>query len=294
MEIETVTVTEQAQPEVKEEKAAFTAEEVANLEPKEKEMALESGILKKEDIERPVDPLKTKLAEEKKEDDEPKHYTQNEKALYREMKQNLKRAQEAEEQLKRTGLFAIKGKDGLQKLKKVADLVEKIDNGEEVTTKELREVIGKIEDLNIPEPESESVIQYRQVKAQTVELEGKSLFADFDAITQVAMDNMTSEEGQKIVRAMNDPSVPAKKIAEMVADIARKYPSSIAKAEVSTPAKKAEKNLDKPRTSASISSSPNSRVVSINDLTVEDLAKMSQEEYEKVPNYIIRRLLKGL
>jgi hypothetical protein len=99
---------------------------------------------------------------------------------------------------------------------------------------------------------------------------------------------------KQINDAFADDSMTEAEVVEVIFDIARLNPKwgTTAKAENNGDVEKMVKNANKQQTSAALSGGKGSRVVTMDDLTPEDAAKLTQNQWNKLPREVKDRILR--
>jgi hypothetical protein len=97
--------------------------------------------------------------------------------------------------------------------------------------------------------------------------------------------------------ALNDESTSEKELVDLVVDIARLHSDFGKQSENPVKAEPTDekvdrmvKNSQRKTTSASVSGGNGSRTKTYDELTAEDVARMSLDEYKKLPDAVRRRL----
>lgn len=244
-----------------------------------------------------------------------KKFNANEQALYWKWKNDKRKRQETErkaEELKaQLELEQVKESAREVKIKKIQEALKG-----EVTIEQLEAILGSEKsesdvltksDLEKIEAERERQKQLDQIKVQekaeriaSAEEIGKIKYDNFEEITVMA-DEVVRGDAKGIYRklldeAFNNSDVSEVELVEMVESIAKlnpKYGKKDSEKPEDSTVKRAVENAKKKVSSAAVGSSRGSRTVNYDDLTVEDAARLTTEQWMKLPDRVREKLLKG-
>jgi len=275
---------------------------------------------KKEDDDNPLDPDDFDQMEEAYQKDEKKFhksFTANAKALYFKHKRNKQLMQEAQEALdeanKEKQFYTAKEKSYLKQLADIEGLIDRIDSGDEnITTADIRKVIAfkkaeedRKEDEKTGEEKTgpdEKQQRYLAEKAKNTELLGMSKYEDFTIYVALANEVVKGDKdlAELITRAYMNPDVDEDQLVEKIVKVARTHPDFGKKKEGNGKAKEETKekierivaNAGKKKTSAAITGGSGRREVDYNDLTIEDIPKLSQKQWNDLPAATRERLMR--
>lgn len=246
-----------------------------------------------------------------KQPDKFRELPRNIKALYHNSKGLYKRAK-IEEQ-KRTDLERRMEYDALHnkvngvKVQKIQEALK----ADKITVEDLEAIISGGKPETRPEPEDNKADEQKRqaefVQSRIAEADklGKTEYDNFDEIVTLAQGVLSQKPRQaKLLQdALVDETVSEKDLVDMVVDIARLHKDFGKKAEKDDPVhagptdEKVErmlKNSQKKPTSASLGGGSGNRTKSYDDLTAEDVTRMSLEDYKKLPEAVRRRLKEEL
>lgn len=302
-----------------------TAFATDGLLPEEIEMAGEHGLIEEEKVEddkhEEQPEVKTEDSEGEVEEPHPtfedvekdekklEKYNRNEQALYWKFKANNRKRQsaqkETEEYKTKLELEQIKESAAKTRLKKITEALKG-----EVTIEALQEIIGveteeKVDvntEVDKKLQEQEKSVKERTERIETLEELGKSRYEDFEELTKLANEVIETKPRYKkhLAEAFDDKDFDEDELIDMVVDYAKLNPN-FGKQSEEKPEKKEEskevtraiKNSKKKVSSASVGRGGGSRTISYSDLTIEDAAKLSYIEYNKLPETVRKRLLMG-
>lgn len=231
----------------------------------------------------------------------------NVKALYHNSKGLYKKAKVEEQKRidveKKFEYDSLKQKAAEIKLGRVREALKK-DN---LTVEDIESILGdgvqekKAEEVKEPEVDRTQMIQMRIAEVDKL---GRVEHEDFDRLVALAQQVVQAKPRQLrlLQDALNDDATSEKEIVDLVVDIARLHNDFEKKAEKEQPVKaqidekvdRMVKNSQKKPTSASIGGGTGSRTKSFDEITPEDVARMSLEEYKKLPEPVRRRLKEEL
>lgn len=249
-------------------------------------------------------------------------YNANEKALYWKWKNDKRKRQDAQKKADelqaRIELETVKDRASAIKLKKISDALRSPDG--EITVEQLTRIIeGDSEtreddrqpltraDLDKIETEKKQKLeeQDRQSKEQKERLAiaeniGKTKYKNFDDLVnlakEVVLEDKTGTYQEILNLALSDPNFDEEKLIDRVVTIAKlssKYGKESASAEKKEKVEKVIDNSKKKVSSASIGSSGGRRTIAEDDLTVEDGARLSADQWIKLSPQTRKRLLGG-
>jgi len=250
-------------------------------------------------------------------------FNPNEKALYWKWKNDKRKRQDAQrkadELQARLELETVKDKSSSIKLKRIKEVlgadseitVDKLlgiieDSGGE-TNEENNRPITK---ADLDKIESEKLRKINEQTKQTDEQKqrlaiaeqiGKTKYKDFDNIVNLAKEVVFNDKTgtyQEILNAaLSDPNFDEEKLIDRVVTIA-KLSDKFGKDSTNAPEKKEKvekvvENSKKKISSASISSSGGKRIIVEDDLTVEDAARLSPDQWIRLSPQTRKRILGG-
>jgi hypothetical protein len=246
-----------------------------------------------------------------KQPDKFRELPRNIKALYHNSKGLYKRAKIEEQKRsdleKKIEYDSLNNKVNGIKIQKIQDALK----GEKITVEDLEAIIAGSKPETRPEPEDNKADEQKRqaefVQSRIAEADklGRTEYEDFDSIVTLAQGVLAQKPRQaKLLQdALTDETVSEKDLVDMVVDIARLHKDFGKKAEKDDPVhagptdEKVErmlKNSQKKPTSASLGGGGGSRTKSYDDLTAEDVTRMSLEDYKKLPEAVRRRLKEEL
>jgi hypothetical protein len=230
-----------------------------------------------------------------------KKYNKNEQALYFKYKSDKRKRQKAEQKIEE--LTAEKELTSLKETfstKKLDKIKEKLTSGE-VTVEEIQAILdlqqetpAKAKPVN-PQDELVKVVKDRLASAEEI---GITKYEDFQDQVELASEIFQKKPiyQKQFDTMIRDESVDEDDIVEFVMDIAKLNPSKAKKEEVAPEqqekVERAVKNAKKAKSSAQVSGGKGRRVVSYDDLTIEDIASMDTKQYMKIPKDVRDRILK--
>ena len=249
-------------------------------------------------------------------------FNPNEKALYWKWKNDKRKRQDAQKKVDelqaRIELETVKDKASAIKLSKLKNIlatdseltVEKllavIDDAGQVTQEEDDRPL-KRSDLDRIEQEKRSKLE-AETKQQTEQRErlaiaeqiGKTKYKNFDDLVNLAKEMVAEDKSgtyQEILNvALSDPNYDEEKLIDRVVTIAKlspKYGKESATAEKKESVEKIIDNSKKKISSASIGSSGGKRTIVEDDLTVEDAARLSADQWARLSPQTRKRILGG-
>lgn len=232
-----------------------------------------------------------------------KDFNANEKKLYWERKKERIKRQEAqrEKELTAIQLSAAKREIELLKTSQPKSVEESEEEAPEVNEDDERIMTvgefkrmqkAKAEEAEKTNAQAQAIIKRVEVQ----EVEAKAKYADYDDVTLLAAEMIKTNPAYRrvLAEAANDPN---ENVAEVAYNIGRLHPKygKTAKAEPKAETKqidRAIKNSEKRVTSASVSGGGGKSAISEADLTVEDVAKMSNVQYAKLSKETRDRILR--
>jgi hypothetical protein len=291
---------------------------VEGLSEKEVEMGRSSGVIPKE-VEEKKDEHKEQPVVEAKEDakasfeevekDERllERYSKPEKGLYMKWKIDKHKRQEAQKEKDelqaKLDLGQVKTMAYSNKLNKLKEMLKK---GDELTADQLLNIIdeGKEEKSEEAEPRAPADVLKEKIatKAQFAEKIGETKYDNFKEIANLAKEVITNDTTgtyqELIDKSFTDDKVDENMLVERVVNIARLSPKFSELTKTVEPEKKEEanrvlKNAQKKVSSAALPSSGGKRVVSEDELTVADAARLNTEQWGKLSDKTRKRILMG-
>ena len=199
--------------------------------------------------------------------------------------------------------------DGLtvEELQELIGIEQKLEDDKPLTKKDLEAIeAAKVEKTNAEKAEIEAKQAKMQRKVLDTEAYAKENISELTGGKYTNVDDVVALVQEMTVKkpryakqlneAFADESMTEADIFDVILDIARlnsKFGTS-AKAEGNDGnVEKMMKNASKQTTSASITGGKSSRVVTPDELTPEDAAKLSQEQWNKLPRHVKDRILKS-
>ena len=232
-------------------------------------------------------------------------YNKNEKALYWKWKSDKVKRQEAQKErdeiVDKYGLDRVKALAYDSKMEKLNKLLE----SDSLTVEDIKSILNEEVKASTEEvPANVDVIKQKVAqKAQFAEKIGESKYDNFKAIANLAKEVIQNDKSgtyQSLIdQSFINDNVDENTLVERIVSIAKmsdKYNdiSKSVKAEDKVNVNKALANSKKKISSAALPSSGGRRVVSHEDLTVEDAAKLSNEDWGKLPQKTKKRILMGI
>ena len=261
--------------------------------------------------------VKPTFEDVEKDENSLKQYNPNEQALYWKWKADKKKRQnaqkEAEELRAKFELNQVKDSAYKIKLKKISDALR----GESVTVEALQSIIGEqqTEDGSTPITKSdlerieaekeerqkaeERLNQQRAERIKLAEEIGKSKYNNFDDLTDLARKVVESDKSGTykdiLQAAFADDNIDEENLVERVVTLAKLHPEfgkkkSPEKSE-KTDVDRAIKNSKKKISSAAVGHGGGKRTISYDDLTVEDAARLSTDQWRELPEEVRHKLL---
>jgi hypothetical protein len=233
-----------------------------------------------------------------------KDFNANEKKLYWERKKERVKRQEAQREKELTAIQLAAAKREIELLKNSQP--KSVEESNEEETQEVNEdderimTVGefkrmqkaKAEEAEKVNAQAQSIIKRVEVQ----EVKAKAKYADYDEVTKLAAEMIKTSKSyaRVLAQAANDPD---ENVAEVAYNIGRLHPNygKTAKAEPKAETKqidRAIKNSEKRATSASVAGGGGKSAVGEADLSVEDVAKMSNVEYAKLSKETRDRILR--
>jgi len=237
-------------------------------------------------------------------------YTPNQKALYFKSKANIKKRQDAIKELQETKTRleeAIKGSSGQKKLDKIADLLANKPN--DLTIEMLESIIAEKEEAaavqkaHDVEAQKKVVIDKIQQKNMYAEQIGMAQHKNFIHIAQLANELYQSDRPNGAYRAAIDSAysdeVDEAGLVNTIVQVAKFHPKfkEISESVDSVEKDKVDRavtNSKKKISSASVGTTGSRRVISYDDLTVEQLVNLPSDKYKQVPIAVRDKLLRGI
>lgn len=235
-----------------------------------------------------------------------KNYNDNEKSLYWKAKKERLKRQNAQSENEHTKIKLAAAQREIDLLKKGEKKNEADDeeenNGEDDDARVM--TVGEFKKLLTKQKEDQgkqnAEVQATIVRLESQEAEFKADHPDFDEVMDLAKEMMDKKPSfrQMLLTAGADPKENAAEIAYSIGQLNPKYKkggSDTAKeagTDTKTKVDKAIKNADKRQSSAAVSSGGTKRIVSEDDLTVEEAANLSPVQYGKLSRKTRDRLLK--
>jgi hypothetical protein len=292
-----------------------------NTSKQEFELAKKHGMVKEEKVdEHKVEPVvrtdDTKVKEEEVEsptfeqveakEELVEKFNKNEKALYWKWKTDKQKRQSLQKEKEdlQADYELDKVKHGVYKARQ-DKLSELINSGAELTVEQIKQVLeeGKIEDKpREKKPEIDVLKEKIQTKASFAEKIGQSRYENFQEISNLAKEIITEDKTgvyqQLIDNAFTSDKVDETTLVEQIVNIARLSPKFASLGKSGTPEEKREAakviaNTSKKVSSASITGGGGKRVVSEDELTPDDVARFSSDQWRKLSKETKERLLKG-
>lgn len=243
-----------------------------------------------------------------------KNFSSNAKALYFRYKKDKRLRQETQEKLdelsKERDFLTTKEKSYIKQLTDIEAILERIDKGDEtVTTADIRKVIAfKKEEAKEAEKAekkedkpSDKHIAYLAEKSKNTELLGKSKFDNFEDILTLANEVVAKDKDLAVLitNAYHNPEVDEEELLNKIVKIARthedfgkdKLPQGKVEKKDKKEIDRMVENAKKKKSSASLSSGSGKREISYDDLTVEDIPKLTQKQWNQLPEGTRKRLL---
>ncbi len=231
-----------------------------------------------------------------------KDFNANEKKLYWERKKERLKRQEAQREKELTAIQLTAAKREIELLKtsqpksvEESSTEEQVDEDDEriMTVGEFKRMQkAKAEEAEKTTVQAQSIIKRVEVQ----EVEAKAKYEDYEAVTLLAAEMIKTNKAyaRVLAEAASDPN---ENVAEVAYNIGRLHPKYGKTVE---PVKKTEnnqinraiKNSEKRVTSAAVSGGGGKSAISEADLSVEDVAKMSNVEYGKLSKETRDRILR--
>lgn len=227
----------------------------------------------------------------------------NSKGLYKKAKLEEQKRTDIEKKLE---YDSLKNKAAEIKIQKVQEVLKQ----DKITVEDIEAIIsGSNPETREELKDNKELEQKRQaefVQSRIAEADklGRTEHENFDDIVTLAQAVIANKPRQaKLLQdALIDESVSEKELVDMVVDIARlhqdfgkKTEKGVVHAEpTDEKVERMLKNSQKKPTSASLGGSGGSRTKSYNDLTAEDISRMSLDEYKKLPDAVRKRLKESL
>ena len=230
-------------------------------------------------------------------------YNRNEKAFYWKWKTDKHKRQEAQKRLNELEekYSNLEHNSVYQKkIDKIAKLLN--ENSENLTIEDLQSIINE-------KVETEKVIKDVSQEDKSNSVNTKLMFAEKIGMAKydnfIDMANLANEMFKSngtynriLTDAINNDDIDENQLVETIVSISRLNPKykdigKTAQKENIEKANKVIENSKRKISSASVASSNNRRVVSYKDLTLQQLASLPMQKYNKVPKEVRDRLLRG-
>lgn len=311
--------------EAGETEVASTEVDVSGMMPQERELIEKFGLNKKEevkkeenaDIKQPEVKSEDKPAEKEAEVENPTFeqaeadeklvdkFGKNEKALYWKWKTDKHKRQEAQKEvdaLKEQLKVAVEGGASNKKIEKIKELLK---NPDSLTVEALQAAIDEhvAEDKKPNELDNAEVIRNKvATKSMFAEKIGNAKYEKFNDIANLAKDVIKEDASgtyQKLIDEsfLND-SVDENMLVERIVNIARMSPkfstvvNSVA-TEAKEKANRVLENSNKKVSSASVNGASGKRIVSEAELTPEQAARLSLDQWRRLKPETKKRLMMG-
>jgi len=280
------------------------------LIPQEVEMAKSLGLVKDEPVEDKEDIAEEKPVEEKpadttdedisfeKEEALVKDFNSNEKKLYWERKKERTKRQEAQREKELTSIQLVAAKREIELLKNgTRDSVDNSETEEAQQVDEDDEKIMTVGEFKRMQKTQADDAEKQKVKASEIisrvksqEAEAKSKYADYDEVTLLAADLINTNKSYAMVlaAAARDPN---ENVADVAYNIGRLHPKYAVKKTENKTIDRAIKNSEKRATSASVSGGSKT-ITSEEDLSVDDVSKMTPNQYSMLKPETRDRILR--
>jgi hypothetical protein len=245
----------------------------------------------------------------------------NSKGLYKKLKEEEERRKDVEgkfefnkvnDSVSRVKLDRIKARlanpDGLtvEELQELIGIEQKIEDDKPLTKKDLEAIeaakMTKAEQEKAEANQKQEKIAQKVTAAEAFAKENiKDLsagkYTNIDDVIALAQELTATKPryAKQINDAFADDSMTEAEVVEVIFDIAKLNPKwgTTAKAENNGDVEKMVKNAGKQQTSAALSGGKGSRVVTMDDLTPEDAAKLTQNQWNKLPRDVKDRILRA-
>jgi len=275
----------------------------------------EENISKEE--EKKVEP--TTFEDVEKDEGKLKQYNPNEQALYWKWKSDKKKRQQAlkdyEDIKAQYELRQVRETSLANKISKVQQALK----GDNITVEMIQEIIGsestepkeapltrseleRIEaEKETKKQDVERVSKDRAERIETAEKIGKTKYQNFEELTNLANEVVSSDKTgtykDVLQAAFLDKEIDEVDLVDRVVTIAKLHPEYGKKKETSEKKEdpkmvdRAIQNSKKKLSSAAVGSGNNKRVISHDDMTVDDAARLTTEQWLKLPDSVRQRLL---
>jgi hypothetical protein len=245
----------------------------------------------------------------------------NSKGLYKKLKEEEERRKDVEgkfefnkvnDSVSRVKLDRIKARlanpDGLtvEELQELIGIEQKIEDDKPLTKKDLEAIeatkLSKAEEEKVVAAEKQAKLGEKVLAAEAFAKENiKDLsagkYTNIDDVIALAQELTATKPryAKQINDAFADDSMTEAEVVEVIFDIAKLNPKwgTTTKAENNGDVEKMVKNAGKQQTSAALSGGKGSRVVTMDDLTPEDAAKLTQNQWNKLPRDVKDRILRA-
>ena len=231
-----------------------------------------------------------------------KNFNANEKKLYWERKKERTKRQEAQREKELTAIQLAAAKREIELLK--TSTPKSVEESEEETPVDEDDerimTVGEFKRMQKARAEEaeKSNAQAQEIikRVEVQEVEAKAKYADYDEVTKLAAEVIKTNKAYARVlqQAASDPNENVAEVAYHLGKLHPKYGKTV------EPVKKTEnnqinraiKNSEKRVTSAAVSGGGGKSVIGEADLSVEDVARMSNVEYAKLSKETRDRILR--
>lgn len=231
-----------------------------------------------------------------------KEYNANEKSLYWKAKKERLKRQDAQRESEHTKIKLAAAQREIDLLKKKETPEDESKEPKESEEDERVMTVGEFKKMMKEQAEGQAVknkeAQETIVRLEKIEAEFKAEHPDFDEVAELAreMMNKNPRYAQLMLAAASDPNDNAAEVVYNIGSLHPKFknrgtePKSVIPK--SNKVDKAINNATKRTPSAAVAGGGAKRIVSEDDLTLEDAAKLSPAEYRKLSGPTRDRLLK--
>jgi len=264
------------------------------------------------------DEVKPTYEDVEKDENNLKKYNKNEQALYWRSKNDRRKKQKAVRDLEEfkaaSELNQVRNSANGNKLKKITEAL-----GGDVTVEQLQAIIGDMAEKKDTDPMTKA--DYQQMQAESsaeakrnnslqadkvyrissAEEIGKSKYDNFTQLTTLAQEVVTNDVSGAYSGVLEDAffnkEIDEEQLVERVVAIAKLNPKygksepSVEKEVKNDDVTRAINNSKKKVSSASMGSKGGNRTVNYNELTIEDAAKLTTTQWQKLPDKVRDRLL---
>lgn len=234
-----------------------------------------------------------------------KNYNDNEKSLYWKAKKERLKRQNAQSENEHTKIKLAAAQREIDLLKRgskkdEADGEDENTEGEDddarvMTVGEFKKMLA---DQKKEQGKQNAEVQATIVRLEKQEAEFKADHPDFDEVMDLAKELMDKRPSYRkmLLAAGADPNEDAAEVAYSIGQLNPRYKkggsAKESNADTKTKVDKAIKNADKRTSSAAVTGGGTKRIVSEDDLTVEEAAALSATQYSKLSRKTRDRLLK--